>query len=61
MTTLTEEQIERRVEYATDRIDKKYMQGELSHDEYQAALKAMDKWSESEYDRISLEKVNNIL
>jgi hypothetical protein len=41
--------IERKVEYMTDRLDRRYMNGELSDCEYQEQIKAIDIWAESEY------------
>jgi hypothetical protein len=47
---MTTEQIERRVEKTTDRIDARFMNGELSQEQYDAEMKALDTWATQQYD-----------
>jgi hypothetical protein len=42
---MTEEQIERRVERAMDRLDARLMSGRLSQAEYDREVVALDKWA----------------
>jgi hypothetical protein len=42
---MTEDQIERRVERAMDRLDARLMSGRLSQVEYDRAIVALDKWA----------------
>jgi uncharacterized membrane protein len=43
--------IARRVEGMTNRLDRRYMNGEISHDEYNAEIKSIDKWANEQYDK----------
>ena len=45
------EQIERRVEKRTDRIDARFMNGELSQEQYDAEMKALSAWADEQYDK----------
>ncbi len=42
-------QIEIRVEKLTDRIDARYMRGEINEQEYHEELRALSDWAESQY------------
>ena len=46
---LTEAEIELRVERAIDKLDKKFMQGEITQAEYDREIFIIDKWSEQQY------------
>lgn len=46
---MTEEQIERRVEHLTDAVDRALMAGRLTEDEYNAAVRKIDRWAEQQY------------
>lgn len=50
--TLTEGQIERRVEYKTDTLDKAFMRGDMKQAEYERAVRALDKWAEEQYQKL---------
>ncbi len=50
-TLHTDDRIERFVEKATDRLDENLMSGVLTQQEYDAEVKALNKWAEREYDR----------
>ena len=43
---MTEEQIERVVEFRTNSIDRAYMNGGLTDAEYKLKLRALDRWAE---------------
>jgi hypothetical protein len=43
---MTEEQIERHVEYRTDELDKAFMEGLLNQMEYDAGIRGIDRWAE---------------
>ena len=47
---MTTEQIERRVEKTTDRIDARFMNGELSQEQYEVEMKALSAWADKQYD-----------
>ena len=49
---MTEEQIERTVERATDRLDERYMQGEISPARYADEADKLSAWAEREYRRV---------
>jgi hypothetical protein len=42
---MTEDQIERKVQYATDRLDRRFMTGKLSQAEYDHEIMVLDKWA----------------
>jgi hypothetical protein len=46
---LTEEQIERRVERMTDRVDARLMNGSLTQEAYDVAIEFVNEWAEREY------------
>jgi hypothetical protein len=46
---MTEEQIERAVERATDRLDARLMNGTLTQAEYDAAIKELSDWADKAY------------
>lgn len=48
---MTEDQIERRVEKMTDRLDARYMAdgSAMTEAEYKAELKDIDDWAQTEY------------
>ena len=48
--TLTEGQIEYRVECAVDRLDKEFNRGDLSQREYDHEISMLDKWAQQQYD-----------
>ncbi len=50
---MSEHEIERRVEFAVDRLDKRYLRGELSQREYDRETAKLDQWAQAQYDRIS--------
>ncbi len=41
---MTEEQIERHVEKQTDRIDRYFMNGDISREEYDEKIKQLSAW-----------------
>ena len=45
-----EYQVECKVERMTDRLDARYMRGELTEEEYRAEIKAIDAWANAQYD-----------
>lgn len=47
---LSEEQIERRIEKATDRLDRQFMNGSITQEEYDAEIKALDEWANEQFD-----------
>jgi hypothetical protein len=47
--TLTEDQIERRVERMTDNADRHYMDGTLSRTEYEQTMRDIAAWADSQY------------
>lgn len=46
MSAWTEEQIERRIEKQTDRLDHQFMSGLLTQQQYDSSIAAMRKWEE---------------
>ena len=48
---MSEHEIECRVERMVDRLDARFMRGELSETEYRAEMKRITKWAETEYAR----------
>ena len=46
---LSEEQIERQVEWRMDSLDRQLMDGSLSQSDYDLAVKRLDAWSEGRY------------
>jgi hypothetical protein len=49
VTVLTDEQIERRVEKATDRLDARFMAGRISQNTYDAAQRGLAAWAAERY------------
>ena len=45
---LSEEQIERQVEWRTDALDTRFLKGGMSNTEYNAALARLDAWAAGE-------------
>ena len=48
---MTEEQIERRVEKQTDRIDRYFMNGDITREEYDERIKELSQWAEKQYNQ----------
>lgn len=46
---MSEHEIERRVEQMVDRLDARFMRGELSEAEYREEMEQINQWAESEY------------
>lgn len=46
---LTEAEIELRVERQMDKLDKKFMRGEITQTEYEREVFILDKWSAQQY------------
>lgn len=51
--TSDEYMIECKVERMTDKIDARYMNGELSDSQYHEEMKKIDEWAEIEYRKIA--------
>ena len=49
---MTEAQIERRVELATDRLDLRFLNGSMSQAEYDFEIRLLDKWAQQQYDAL---------
>lgn len=45
---MTEDQIERMVERMYDSLDKKYMKGELTEEEYRVECQKINDWAENQ-------------
>jgi hypothetical protein len=50
---LTEEQIERRVELATNRLDRSLMQSHIDQAAYDSEMKRLSKWAESQLKKVA--------
>ena len=50
--TNNEHMIECKVERMTDKLDARYMNGELSDSQYHEEIHAIDAWAESQYKMI---------
>jgi len=46
---MSEHEIECRVERMVDRLDARFMRGELSETEYRAEMERITKWADDEY------------
>lgn len=46
---MSEYQIECKVERMVDALDRAYMAGELSDEEYRSRMESIDAWAESQY------------
>lgn len=44
---MTVDQIERIVEKKMDRLDARFLRGDLSQDEYDAEIKQLDRWADA--------------
>ena len=47
--TLTESQIEYKVEKAIDRLDRQFMSNQITQEQYDRDMLSLDKWAEQEY------------
>ena len=51
MTTfLTDDQIELRVQYSMDGLDRKFMNGALTQEQYDTRVASLNKWANQQYD-----------
>lgn len=48
---MTEEQIESRVEYQMNALDRSFMAGRCTQEEYDASVKQLNQWAEQQYRR----------
>jgi uncharacterized membrane protein len=46
---MTEQQIEESVARKVDALDRRYLNGALTEDEYQQAIRNLDAWAEEQY------------
>ena len=53
LNTMTNDDIEIRVEKRTDGIDRRYMAGLLTTEEYNVQMEALDQWANIEYNKIN--------
>lgn len=53
MAILTEDQIERKVERMIDALDKSFMNGDMTQEQYDTEMKSIDDWAQEQYKRIS--------
>jgi hypothetical protein len=49
MQVLTEDQIERKVESAIDRLDRHLLTNQITQEQYDRDMLAIDKWAEQQY------------
>lgn len=47
LDNMTEHEVECIVERKIDRLDRRYMQGEISEEDYRKAVEAIDQWAKS--------------
>lgn len=52
MTILTEDQIERRVQRFMDHIDRVYLGGKMTNDDYTKAVKELTHWADAKYNEL---------
>jgi hypothetical protein len=52
--TYTEQMIESKVERMIDRLDHRYLNGELSDSQYHEEMRAIDAWAEMQYSQIEV-------
>lgn len=52
METLTENQIERRVELAIDRLDRHLLSNQITQEQYDRDIAAIDKWAAQQYQNL---------
>jgi folate-dependent tRNA-U54 methylase TrmFO/GidA len=45
---MTEEQIERQVEWQTDRLDARFLNSPMTQAEYDAEIAALNRWAEAQ-------------
>lgn len=46
---LTEDQIERHIELRMDRLDRKFMNSEMTQEEYDKRVKELDAWADQQF------------
>ena len=51
---LTEQQIERRVESAIDRLDRHLLSNQITQEQYDRDIVSIDKWAEQQYQHSKL-------
>jgi hypothetical protein len=51
---LTEEQIERKVESAIDRLDRHLLSNQITQEQYDRDIVSIDKWAEQQYQHSKL-------
>jgi hypothetical protein len=51
---MTEDQIERQVERMIDHIDRRFLNGWMTQEEYDIAIWEVDRWAEARYRRPEL-------
>lgn len=52
MEALTEDQIERRVELAIDRLDRHLLSNQITQEQYDRDIAAIDKWAAQQYQNL---------
>ena len=52
MQPLTEDQIERRVQCAIDRLDRHLLSNQITQDQYDRDIVAIDKWASQQYEHL---------
>lgn len=50
---MTEDQIEKIISIRTDRADVQFLAGEMTQEQYDERLKAIDEWGEVQYSRLA--------
>jgi hypothetical protein len=51
---LTEDQIERKVELAIDRLDRHLLSNQITQEQYDRDMVSIDKWAEQQYQQSKL-------
>lgn len=46
---MTEEEIERKVEKTIDKLDKRYLSGEITREQYESEMVLISRWAEEQY------------
>ena len=54
--TLTEEQIETRVERAIDRLDRHLLSNQITQEQYDRDIVSIDKWASQQYEHLKNSK-----
>ena len=54
---MTEDQIERRVERMMDHLDRVYLNGGMTQDDYDKAVRDLNEWSKHEYRKGSWSRI----